>query len=434
VRYDSDPYIVKKILTEAETLHTFLSHPRLGERVSSSLLNELEPLTTMFLGTLDHFAQLHALNPQFSLSRFSANTIEQKLLSLRTSITDIFSLKQFESLREQAEWHSMRFLFPTTIYDNEQLLVSLYKKLAQVLETYYVDRVRKTQFAALLNEVVGWVEHIETHGYHDIHAVILFAEKIAKNRAIIEHRVGIVREICMLLQERSFLKRTEDSTLQQTQRAASELSRIYSSYLLELYDVLLEDMEIIAISEQDYHAFEQYCREHQIEVYEEYHDIIKNRLKKYVEGIAISIPPAFHMVKTANIIVNAELTYERYKEVETIVDILGMNLTEDIRTLQHAINQLEKEYPEVSQKYSAIMQKVKTLRKEIVKPAIQVYGQYIREPREFFEKLPLNQAEWIPILESAMACLEQDDDLYWKCYELKNRIDQFGLQQSEKGT
>jgi hypothetical protein len=73
---------------------------------------------------------------------------------------------------------------------------------------------------------------------------------------------------------------------------------------------------------------------------------------------------------------------------------------------------------------------VKKLRGELVKPAIWLYSQYVNEPTEFFEKLPLKQAEWIPTLESAMACLDPGDDLYRKCHELKARIDQFGLEKS----
>lgn len=426
MRYDSDPYIVRKIITEADTVSTFLSNSRLGSKIPPGLFDELEPFIRTFLGTLEHFAQLHALNPQLSLSRFSANTIEQKLLSVQTSIVNVFALKHFDTLEEQANWNRSRFLSPMLILDSEQLLISLYKKVVQVLQTYYIHNVRERHFAVLLNEVVGWVEHIEIHGHHDIHAVILFAEKIAGDKAVIEHRVEIVREICTLLQERSFLKQTSGSVLQQAPDAVLQLSRIYSPYLLELYEVLLEDIEIIAISEQDYYAFERYCREHQIEVYEEYRDIIKNYLRKYVEGISIYVPPAFRMVKTTNIIVNADLICERYKEAETATDVLGVNLKEDIRILQNATHQLKEEYPDLSQKYSSTTQKVKKLKREIVKPAIQVYSQYMKEPKGFLEKLPLNQSEWLPILESAMACLEQDDDLYWKCHELKNRIDQFG--------
>lgn len=431
MKYDSDPYIVKRILTEADTLGGFLSNSCFGGIVSRHLFDELELLVSTFLSTLDHFAQLHALNPQLSLSRFSANTIEQKLLSLQTSIIEMFTLKQFPSLAEQVRWNIERFLSLTTVQDSEQVFISLYKKLAQLLETYYVDRVKKTHFAALLNEVVGWTEHIETHGHHDAHAVILFAAKIARDRAVIEHRVEVVREICMLLQERAFLRQSQEGILQQARYATLELSRIYSPYLLELYEILLEDMEIIAIAEQDYFAFEQYCRDQQIEVYEEYRDIIQDHLKKYVEGIALYVPPAFQMVKTANIIMNAELTSERYKEADTATDVLGVNLAGDIQKLQSAKRQLKENYPKLSEKYGKILQKIKKLKGEIVKPAIQVYSQYLKEPEAFFEKLSHNQAEWIPILEGAMACLDPGDDLYSKCKELKIRIDEFIHKSSE---
>jgi hypothetical protein len=55
----------------------------------------------------------------------------------------------------------------------------------------------------------------------------------------------------------------------------------------------------------------------------------------------------------------------------------------------------------------------------------------MKEPEEFFEKLPHNQAEWIPILEGAMACLDPTDDLYRKCNELKIRIDEFTQKRRE---
>jgi hypothetical protein len=425
MKYDSDPYIVKRILTEAETLAGFLSTSRFEEAIPRHLFDELEPLVSTFLSTLDHFAQLHALNPQLSLSRFSANTIEQKLLSLQNGIVHVFTLKQFPNLAEQVRWNIERFLSPRTVQDSEQMFISLYKKLAQLLETYYVDRVRETHFAALLNEVVGWTEHIETQGHHDAHAIILFAAKVAKDKAVIEHRVEVVREICMLLQERAFLKQSQEGSLQKARNAALELSRIYSSYLLELYEILLEDMEIIAIAEQDYHAFEQYCHDQQIGVYEEYRDIIHDHLRKYVEGIAPYVPLAFRMVKTANIIMNAELTCERYKEADTAIDVLGVNLAKDIQRLQYAARKLKEHYPELSEKYVTILRKVKRLKGTLVKPAIQVYSQYMKEPEDFFEKLPHNQAEWIPILEGAMACLDPSDDLYHKCDELKTRIDEY---------
>ena len=424
MRYDSDPYIVKKILIEADILHASLRHPRLG---AAYLFGELEPVVSTFLSTLDHFAQLHTLNPQLSLTRFSANTIEQKLLALQTGIEQVFSLKPFSSLEEKANWSRDRFLMAATIHDQEQVFVTLYKKLAQVVETYYVNRVRETHFAALLNQVVGWLEHIETQGHHDIHAVILFAQKVARDRAVIEHRVEVVREICTLLLERSFLKLDRDGSLKVVRNAVIELSRIYSSYLLELYAALLEDMEIIAVSEQNYQAFEKYCHANQIEVYEEYHEVIKGHLKKYVEDIAIYVPSAFRMVTAANIIMNATLTSDRYQEVETATDVLGMNLAEDIRILQQGVRQFNEDYPKLAQQYAVTLQKVKKLKAEIVKPAIQVYSQYLNEPAEFFKNLPANQGEWIPILESTMACLEPDDDLYRKCSELKQQIDQFVL-------
>ena len=423
MQHDSDPYIVKKILTEAAILQISLDDPRLGETVPAYLFDELEPFVTGFIGTLDHFAQLHALNPQLSLSRYSTNVIEQKLSKLQDSIARVFSLKRFPSPEDQADWSKERFVEHTSVHDSEQLIIELYKKTAQILETYYIDRVQETHCAALLNDVVGWTEHIEIQGHHDIYAVILFAQKIARDRAVIEHRVDVVREICTLFQERALLKQPHEFTVRHAQWAAQELSRIYSVYLLELYGALLEDMEIIAIAEQDYGAFEHYCREHEIEVYDEYHDAIKQQLERYVEGIALYIPDAFRMVKTANIITKADIIYERYKDTEESAEILGLHVADDMQRLRTATHALKGDYPRLTERYTQTLQKLTRLKGQIVKPAIQVYSEYMREQETFWKKLRDHQSDWIPALEGAMACLEPGNDLYEKCRLLKQQID-----------
>jgi hypothetical protein len=374
--------------------------------------------------TLDHFAQLHVLNPQLSISRYSANAIEQKLSKLQDSIVRVFSLKNFPSPEDQAAWSQERFLVQNPIYDNEQLFIALYKKIAHILETYYRSRVQETHFAALLNDVVGWAEHIEIQGHHDIYAVILFAQKIARDRAVIEHRVDVVREICTLLQERSLLRQPQEFTLRHARWAALELSRMYSDYLLELYETLLEDMEIIAIAEQDYEAFQNYCQQHQIEVYEEYHDAIKQQLEHYVEGIALYIPDAFRMIKIAGIIAKADVICDRYKDAEESVDIFGAHVADDIHRLHDAIHIIKDEYPKLHDHYTQTLQKLTKLKGEMIKPAIKTYGEYIREPEGFWKKLPQRHSEWIPILEGAMACLESDNDLYQQCSLLKHKIDE----------
>jgi hypothetical protein len=424
MRHDSDPYIVKKIVMEAEILQISLDDPRLGETVPPYLFDELEPFVTNFIGTLDHFAKLHALNPQLSLSHYSCSTIEHKLSTLQESIARVFSLKRFPNPEDQADWSKVRFLEQNPIYDNEQLIIALYKKLAQILETYYVEHVRDTHFAAMLNDVVGWTEHIDIQGHHDVYAVILFAQKIARDKAVIEHRVDVVREICTLLQERSFLKQPHEFTLRHARWAAIELSRIYSVYLLELYEALLEDMEIIAIAEQDYGAFEQYCQEHEIEVYKEYHEAIKEQLEHYVEGIALYVPDAFRMIRTANVITKADVVCDRYKDIEKSIDILGEHVIDDMRKLQDANHVLKSEYPRLTDKYTAVFQKLTKLKGEMVKPAIQVYSAYMRDPDAFWEDLSAHHAEWIPTIEGAMACLEPESDLYQKCALLKHKIDE----------
>lgn len=422
MRYDSESQVVRRILAETEALDDSLSHSGLSGTVSARLFDELEPQVSCLHTTLDHFIQLHVLNPQWSLSRFSAYHIEQKLVSLRENISKLFRQKQFASLDEQVEWNHDRFLHPQKFSDNEQLLIDLSQKIVQVLETYYVDRIRNTHIAAILNEFVGWSEHIEMQGHHDIHSVILFAEKVAQDNAIIEHRTEVVRDVCLLIEERSFFQYLDDTT---PEHASLELSQIYSPYLLELYEALLEDMEIIAISNHDYWAFEKYCREQNIDVYEEYHDALKDHFRKYVEVIASDISAMLRIMKTANVVVNAELTHKRYVDVAVPVDVVGENLAKDIRMLEQAVRQLRPLYPDLARQHAATLQKVKKFKGEIMKPAIEVYGKYLKDPGEFFRILPKNLSRWIPILDSALACLEQDDDLYQKCQQLKNQIDEY---------
>lgn len=424
MRYDSDPQVVKRILVEAEALQDSLNRRGTSGEIVLSLFDTLEPLITPLLTTLDHFAKLHVLNPQFSLSRFSASYIERQLLMLQTSISQAFTNRSFTSVSEQVEWHRQRFLSSAGRRDNEQLAIMLLHKIAQMLDTYYVERIRRAHFAALLNEFVGWSEHIETHGHHDVHAVILFAEKIAHDQAVLDYRAEVVREICLLVQERVFLPAPVEEAEMLLPTTALEFSRVYSPYLIELYETLLEDMEIVAIAQQDYAAFEHYCQQQEIEVYEEYHDALKTHLKESIALIAADISSTLHIVQAANLLVQADQIYKRYADVETPAEVLGQNLSQDIRLLKCTIHQFKEALPSRTQEYTAVLQKVKKLRADIMKPAIEVYGEYLNNPTEFFQQLPQHQAVWIPILDSALACLEQEDELYQKCYHLKTQIDE----------
>jgi len=194
--------------------------------------------------------------------------------------------------------------------------------------------------------------------------------------------------------------------------------------LLELYGALLEDMNIIAIAEQDYRAFESYCRDNQIEVYEEYHESIRAHSHRYIKDDAARIPVAARAIDTAILLARALASAERYHDVDTALEVVGANLKEDILTLQQAASRIRDDDSELAEAFAATMQKVQRLRKEIVKPAIAVYRRYMQDPEAFLHSLPKHQAEWIPIVDSALACLEPDDDLYRKCADLKQRIDQ----------
>lgn len=428
MRYDSDPHIVRRILTEADGLQNTLNVLLTKEAIVSEDFDPSMPPVSSLLNTLDHFIQLHTFNPQFSLSRFSAHYIEKKLLFLKDTISKILRQKEFPSIEHQVKWNIQRFVHPNPTYvDNEQVLISLYKRLVQVLESYYVERIRNTHTAAILNEFVGWVEHIDMHGHHDIHGVIIFAEKVARDNAVIQHRVEVVRDICVFIQERSPLlasqKASEDQEL--TVRTAFELSQVYSAYLLQLYEALLEDMEIIVISDRNYHAFEAYCEENDIDIYEEYHEVLKGHFREYVDIISTDISSQLELMRTATIIVNAESSYKRYSDLDLPEEAIGENLSRDIRILERAVHKIQPVFADISEQYAETLQKIKAFKGEIIKPAIVVYGEYMRSSKDFFKKLSSKQTEWIPILDSALACLEPDDDFYKQCHRLKQRIDEF---------
>ena len=426
MRYDSDPQVVKKILTEADSLQNVLNSALPLDKIPSYFFDDTAAHVSVLLSTLDHFIMLHSLNPQFSLSRFSAHYVDKKLSLLWESISKVLRKKAFASQNEQVKWNIERFVHPHPAdLDNEQLLIGLYKKLVQVLRTYYAEHVSDMHIAAVLNEFVGWMEHIDTQGHHDVHAVILFAEKVARDRAVINHRVEAVRDICVLIGDQSLLQSTQEFSEEASLHAALRLSQLYSPYLLELYEVLLEDMEIIAISNQDYHAFESYCRYHDIDIYEEYHDVLQGRFQEYVDIIAVDIFSILRLLRHANLIIRTETLHRRFLDFEVPEEVLGENLSQDARLLEHAVRTLMRVFPDMSQQYAETLKKVKQFKGAIMKPAIGVYGEYLSAPSEFFKRLPDNQSRWIPILDSALACLEHNDDLYQKCRQLRKEIDEF---------
>ena len=434
MRYDSDPQIVRRILTEVDGLQNALNTLLTQETIVSEDFDVSMPQVESLLNTLDHFIQLHTFNPQFSLSRFSAHYIEKKLSFLKDSISKILRQKDFPSIEEQVKWNIQRFVHPNPANsDNEQVLILLYKRAVQVLESYYVDSIQETHTAAILNEFVGWVEHIDTHGHHDIHGVIIFAEKVARDNAVIQHRVEMVRDICLFIQERSPLLASQGAAVDQelVVRTAFELSQVYSAYLLRLYEALLEDMEIIVISNWDYHAFEIYCRENDIDIYEEYHDVLKEHFREYVDIISADISSLLELMRTANIIIGAEAAYKRYSELELPEEAIGESLSRDIHILERAIHKIGMVFGDVCEQYTATLQKLKRFKGDIIRPAIVVYGEYMRSSKDFFEKLSSKQTEWIPILDSALACLEPDDDFYRKCRRLKDKIDEYVAERSD---
>ncbi len=394
-----------------------------SKSVASHVFGDLAPLAVSVSSTLDHFTQLHTLNPQFSLSRFSANYIEKTLSSTSEAISTLFRLKEFASVEERVEWNFTHFIAPRPNGSDEHVLVSVYKKISQTLDTYYAERVRNMHIAAVLNECVGWTEHINMHGHHDIHGVIIFAEKVARDSAVIDQRVELVKEICQSLTEKVIIPDMADE-IEMAQTAAA-LGQMFSLYLLDLYQALLEDMEIIAQAEKDFRVFEAYCREHDIDIYEEYQDVLQAHFRNYVQIINEDILTSLELVRTANLMLVADATYKRYLDVEIPEEIVGENLSRDMRLLEQAIQKLRRGFPESANGYLMTLQKIRKFKGEIIKPAIEVYGVYLRSQHDFFKQLPQSQTRWIPILDSALACLDPRDDFYQKCQRLKEKIDQF---------
>ncbi len=430
MRYDSDPLVVKKILTETDSLQNILNHALSLETISSQFFDESAVYVASLLFTLDHFITLHSLNPQFSLSRFSAHYIDKKLSLLWESISKVLRKKEFVSLKEQVKWNIERFVHPHPAdLDNEQLLICLYKKLVQVLRTYYAEYVKEMHIVAVLSEFVGWMEHIDTQGHHDVHAVIIFAEKVARDSAVINHRVEAVRDICAHIGDQLLRQSSRDVSEEASLHAALRVSQLYSPYLLELYKALLEDMEIIAISNRDYHAFERYCHQHDIDLYEEYHYVLQGHFQEYVDMIAADIFTILTLLRQANLIVRAETLHRQFLDFEVPEEVLGENLSQDVHVLEQAVRMLMRVFPDMGQQYAATLKKVKQFKGAIMKPAIGVYGEYLRAPAEFFKRLPENQSRWIPVLDSALACLDQNDDLYQKCRQLRKEIDEFVVAQ-----
>ncbi len=423
MRYDSDPQFVRRILGEVAALQNALDRFIKSKGVAEHVFDELAPLVLSVSSTLDHFIQLHTLNPQFSLSRFSAHYIEKTLSASSETISALFHRKEFASVEAQVEWNFTHFIAPRPNGSNEQLLVNIYKKISQTLDTYYAERVRNMHIAAVLNECVGWTEHINTHGHHDVHGVIIFAEKVARDSAVVDQRVELVKEICQSLTEKVVIPDISDEA--EIVRTASALGQMFSFYLLDLYQALLEDLEIIALADKDFRIFEAYCREHDIDIYEEYQDVLQTHFHNYVQIVNEDILTSLELVRTANLILAADATHKRYLDIEIPEEIVGENLSRDMRMLEQAIQKLRRGFPEAVDGYWTTLQKIRKFKGEIIKPAIEVYGTYLRSQQDFFKQLSQHQTRWIPILDSALACLDPQDDFYQKCQKLKEKIDQF---------
>ncbi|GAK52075.1 hypothetical protein U14_03322 [Candidatus Moduliflexus flocculans] len=423
MRYDSDAQFVRRILGEVAALQNALERAMKAKEIADHVFDDLAPLAVSVASTLDHFTQLHTLNPQFSLSRFSANYIEKSLSATSEAISTLFRHKEFASIEEQVEWNFTHFIAPRPNGSSEHLLISVYKKISQTLDTYYAERVRNMHIAAVLNECVGWTEHINTHGHHDVHGVIIFAEKVARDNAVIDQRVELVKEICQSLTEKVVIPDISNEI--EMAHTASALGQMFSFYLLDLYQALLEDLEIIAQADKNFYMFEAYCREHEIDIYEEYQNVLQAQFRNYIQMINEDILTSLELVRTANLILAAETAYKRYLDVEIPEEIVGENLSRDMRLFEQAIKKLRFSFPESAEEYRAALQKIRKFKGEIIKPAIEVYGTYLRSPQDFLKQLPQFQTRWIPILDSALACLDPRDDFYQKCQTLKEKIDQF---------
>ena len=153
MRYDSDPHIVRRILAEADGLQNTLNPLLTKKAIVSSDFDGSIPQVNSLLNTLDHFIQLHTFNPQFSLGRFQRSLYRKKNspFSKRRSQKNS-APERVPSIEAQVKWNIQRFVHPSPAQaDNEQILIRLYKRIVQVLESYYVDNVRETHTAAILN-------------------------------------------------------------------------------------------------------------------------------------------------------------------------------------------------------------------------------------------------------------------------------------------
>jgi hypothetical protein len=329
-----------------------------GLKVSLQLLDssltdpaylEVEYKIEKLLPVLDEFYRKALLNPRFNPGQVELKKLESHLISLQQDLTEVLEGLSPTPLMDKAQWILERFLSENKPQDRVQQLISLSLTIHRFLKTAFLNQIEETPFLTMVIEVVGWSEHLISQGKNDPSSVVLFGAKLAKDQEAIQGRIKLAQDVCSHLWSPS----------------TEEIGRFFVKEQLQFYKLLLEDLEIILVSREDPGLFKTYCGENAIEIYEEYQQVIQEKLENCAKNFPFDLNQITEKLNTAIIISSAEQLIRQYERVQRQEDIQGLDLKADQYMLEGVIRTLREEYPLILARCRTTLEHIKQLRNSL---------------------------------------------------------------------
>jgi hypothetical protein len=318
----------------------------LDSNLSDPAFSEVEYKIERLLPSMEEFYRKALLNPRFTPNSPQVKTLEGSILSLQQDLLEVLDTSSPIPLVDKANWIIERYLSENKPQDRLQQLVSFSINLYKFLKTGFFAQIEETPFLTMLIEVAGWTEHLTSQGSNDPSSVILFGAKLAKDQEALQSRIKLAQDICLYIWGLS----------------TEEIGRSFFKDQLQFYKLLLEDLEIILVANDDPGLFRTYCEENDIEIYEEYQDVIKKKLEAYATNFPFNLHEIIERLNIAIIISSAEQIIRQYENVRGSGDTKDLNLKADQYLLEGIIRSLRQEYPGVLNRCRTTIERIRRLR------------------------------------------------------------------------
>ncbi len=318
----------------------------LDSNLSDPAYIEVEYKIEKLLPVLEEFYRKALLNPRFNPGKVELKKLESHIISLQQDLTEVLDELSPIPLVDKAQWILERFLSENEPQDRIQQLISLSLKIHRFLKIGFLNQIEETPFLTMVIEVAGWSEHLLSQGKNDPSSVVLFGAKLAKDQEAIQGRIKLAQDVCSQLWGLS----------------TEEIGRSFFKERLQFYKLLLEDLEIILVSGEDPELFKTYCEENAIEIYEEYQQVIQEKLENYAKNFPFDLNQITEKLNTAIIISTAEQLIRQYERIQRQEDIQGLDLKADQYILEGVIRTLREEYPLVLARCRTTLEHIRQLR------------------------------------------------------------------------